>query len=97
MIKTVNESIQSIQKSLNEILSIHGKSFRRNDSLESKRRRMVDSTNPFTSCRSVPYWLGEVERVVDEPGSSWGRGLQDPARLSCSNGCGKPVRHGCIC
>ena len=30
----------------------------------------------------MPYWLGEVERVVTEPGSAWGRGLQDPARLA---------------
>ena len=31
---------------------------------------------------AMPYWLGEVERVVAEPGSNWGRGLQDPARLA---------------
>ena len=29
---------------------------------------MVHFTNSFASCRSVPYWLGEVERVVAEPG-----------------------------
>lgn len=30
---------------------------------------------------AVPYWLGEIQRVVDNPGVEWGRGLQDAARL----------------
>ncbi len=31
---------------------------------------------------ATPYWLGEVERVVANPGVEWGRTLQDPARLA---------------
>ncbi len=31
---------------------------------------------------AVPYWLGEVERVIAEPGSKWGRGLEDADRLA---------------
>ncbi|MGJ9385452.1 DinB family protein [Salipaludibacillus sp. CF4.18] len=31
---------------------------------------------------ATPYWLGEMERVVESPGSKWGRGLKDPDRLS---------------
>ncbi|KOS68812.1 hypothetical protein AEA09_09850 [Lysinibacillus contaminans] len=31
---------------------------------------------------AIPYWLGEVERVVAEPGSKWGRGLADESRLA---------------
>ena len=31
---------------------------------------------------AIPYWLGEVQTVVTMPGSKWGRGLQDPARLA---------------
>lgn len=27
------------------------------------------------------YWLGELETVLEKPGSEWGRTLQDPARL----------------
>ena len=30
---------------------------------------------------AVPYWLGEMERVVTEPGNAWGRELQDPQDL----------------
>jgi uncharacterized protein YoxC len=81
MIKTVNESIQSIQKSLNEILSS-------TENLSEEVIRWNPSKEEWSILQilshlveGVPYWLGEVERVVAEPGSSWGRGLQDPARL----------------
>src|SRR3954451_6158059 len=81
MIKTVNESIQSIQKSLNEILSstvnLSEEVIRWNPSKEEWSILQILSH----LVEGVPYWLGEVERVVAEPGSSWGRGLQDPARL----------------
>lgn len=30
---------------------------------------------------AIPYWLGEIQRVVEKPGVEWGRGLQDAARL----------------
>ena len=82
MIKTVNESIQSIQKSLNEILSS-------TENLSEEAIRWNPSEEEWSILQilshlveGVPYWLGEVERVVAEPGSNWGRGLQDPARLA---------------
>lgn len=28
------------------------------------------------------YWLGELETILEKPGSEWGRTLQDPARLA---------------
>lgn len=31
---------------------------------------------------ATPYWLNELERILEKPGSEWGRGLQDPARLA---------------
>ncbi|WP_318509078.1 DinB family protein [Bacillus sp. T3] len=31
---------------------------------------------------AVPYWLNEVKRVIENPGSEWGRGLQDEKRLA---------------
>jgi uncharacterized damage-inducible protein DinB len=82
MIKTVNESIQHIQQSLHDILIVT-----KNLSEETIRRKPSEEEWSILQVLShlveaVPYWLGEVERVVTEPGSSWGRGLQDPARLA---------------
>jgi acylpyruvate hydrolase len=28
------------------------------------------------------FWLGELDQVLEKPGSEWGRGLDDPARLA---------------
>lgn len=30
----------------------------------------------------IPYWLNEIERLRQSPGTEWGRGLQDEARLA---------------
>ncbi|NHC43093.1 hypothetical protein G6549_24665 [Bacillus sp. MM2020_1] len=30
---------------------------------------------------AVTYWLNEIQVVAAKPGSPWGRGFQDPARL----------------
>jgi len=82
VIKTVNESIQSIQESLTEILIVA-------ENLSEETIRWKPSEEEWSILQilshlveGVPYWLGEVERVVAEPGSSWGRGLQDLARLA---------------
>src|SRR3954466_9459850 len=82
MIKTVNESIQHIQQSLHDILNVT-----KNLSEETIRWKPSEEEWSILQVLShlaegIPYWLGEVERVVAEPGSSWGRGLQDPARLA---------------
>lgn len=82
MIKTINESIEGILESLNEILSV-------TENLPEETLRWKPSEEEWSILQilshlveAVPYWLGEVERVVTAPGSSWGRGLQDPARLA---------------
>ena len=31
---------------------------------------------------AIPYWLAEIDRVITEPGSKWGRGLDDERRLA---------------
>lgn len=31
---------------------------------------------------AVPYWLNEIGKLLERPGSEWGRGLQDEARLN---------------
>jgi uncharacterized damage-inducible protein DinB len=30
---------------------------------------------------AVPYWLDEIEQLLEAPGKEWGRGLQQEARL----------------
>jgi uncharacterized damage-inducible protein DinB len=82
MIKTIHESIQQIQQSLHGILSIV-------ENLSEETIRWKPSEEEWSILEilshlveGIPYWLGEVDRVVHTPGSSWGRGLQDPARLA---------------
>lgn len=82
MIKTVHESIQRIQQSLHGIAGI-------TESLSEVTIRWKPSEEEWSILQilshlveAVPYWLGEVERVVHTPGSNWGRGLQDPIRLA---------------
>ena len=29
----------------------------------------------------IPYWAGEIQRVVAKPGVEWGRGIEDEARV----------------
>ena len=70
------------QQSLNEILRLQ-KTFPKKRFVGSQARKNGRFCKYFhILSKAVPYWLGEVERVVAEPGSSWGRGLQDPARLA---------------
>jgi uncharacterized damage-inducible protein DinB len=77
----MNRSINRIQQSLHEIATITEK-------LSEETIRWKPSEEEWSILQilshlveAVPYWLGEVERVVAEPGTSRGRGLQDPARL----------------
>lgn len=82
VMKSIEESIQSIQASLLEILDI-------TEDLSEQTIRWKPTEEEWSILQilshvaeAVPYWLGEVERVVSAPGSSWGRGLQDPVRLA---------------
>lgn len=31
---------------------------------------------------AIPYWLEEINRLLEQPGVEWGRGLQDEKRLA---------------
>lgn len=31
---------------------------------------------------AIPYWLDEINRLIERPGTEWGRGLQDEKRLA---------------
>ncbi|WP_375200580.1 DinB family protein [Bacillus sp. RS11] len=79
---TNKDSIQAINNSICDILkSVEGldeKVFRWNPTEEEwSIMQIVSHLN-----EAIPYWLGEVERVVAEPGSKWGRGLEDESRLA---------------
>ena len=79
---TNTQAIESIQKSIDQILSdvsgLSEQDIRWNPTPEEwSILQVVSHLNEAT-----PYWLGEVERVLAEPGAKWGRGLTDPARLA---------------
>jgi uncharacterized damage-inducible protein DinB len=79
---TNKDSIQAINNSICDILkSVEGldeKVFRWNPTEEEwSIMQIVSHLN-----EAIQYWLGEVERVVAEPGSKWGRGLEDESRLA---------------
>ncbi|MBO0999372.1 DinB family protein [Bacillus sp. SD075] len=80
--KEIGTSIQSVQRSIDHILETAA-----NLPDETIRFKLTDDEWSIMQILShlaeaIPYWLGEVENVVAVPGSQWGRGLQDPARLA---------------
>lgn len=78
----IGTSIQSVQQSIDHILETAA-----NLPEETIRFKPADDEWSIMQILShlaeaIPYWLGEVENVIAVPGSKWGRGLQDPARLA---------------
>ncbi|MCO0600849.1 DinB family protein [Peribacillus butanolivorans] len=80
--QSIGTSIQSFQQSIDHILettaNLSEKTIRCNPTEEEWSIMQILSH----IAEAIPYWLGEVETVVTTPGSKWGRGLQDPARLA---------------
>ena len=81
-LKTINESIQSIQNTLEKTVNLvkyqMEETIRWNPSEEEwSILQILSHLN-----EAVPYWLNEIQTVVSAPGSGWGRGLQDPMRLA---------------
>ncbi|MFE4426932.1 DinB family protein [Peribacillus butanolivorans] len=80
--QSIGTSIQSFQQSINHILettaNLSEKTIRCNPTEEEWSIMQILSH----IAEAIPYWLGEVETVIATPGSKWGRGLQDPARLA---------------
>ncbi|MFC9596450.1 DinB family protein [Peribacillus butanolivorans] len=80
--QSIGTSIQSFQQSIDHILettaNLSEKTIRCNPTKEEWSIMQILSH----IAEAIPYWLGEVETVVTTPGSKWGRGLQDPARLA---------------
>ncbi|MBD7937444.1 DinB family protein [Cytobacillus sp. Sa5YUA1] len=80
--KTIEQSIESIQTSLDQIIEtvsgLSEESIRWNPTEDEwSIMQIITHLN-----EALPYWLGEIDTVVKAPGSQWGRGLQDPARLA---------------
>lgn len=80
--KTVKEFIQSIQESLEKIEH-------RVKDLPEETIRWKPSEEEWSILQilshvleATPYWLNEMERIIETPGVEWGRGLQDEARLA---------------
>ncbi|MEJ9229435.1 DinB family protein [Peribacillus butanolivorans] len=80
--QSIGTSIQSFQQSIDHILettaNLSEKTIRCNPTEEEWSIMQILSH----LAEAIPYWLSEVETVVATPGSKWGRGLQDPARLA---------------
>lgn len=81
-VTTVNQSIQTINDSIDSIVNkldnVSEKDIRWNPTEEEwSILQIVSHLN-----EAIPYWLDEVERVLAQPGSKWGRGLQDADRLA---------------
>ena len=80
--KTIEQSISSIQETINLIMDI-------TEGLSEEMIRYKPSENEWSIIQilshiaeAIPYWLSEIKYVTDAPGSQWGRGLQDSARLA---------------
>ncbi|MFJ7508395.1 DinB family protein [Peribacillus simplex] len=78
----IGTSIQSVQQSIDHILETAA-------NLPEATIRFKPADDEWSIMQilshlaeAIPYWLGEVENVIAVPGSKWGRGLQDPARLA---------------
>ncbi|WP_134698610.1 DinB family protein [Ammoniphilus sp. YIM 78166] len=77
----IQKNIQSINRLIDDILVAV-------ESLTEEQVRWKPSAEAWSVqevlCHveeAIPYWLGEIQRVVEAPGMEWGRGLQHEGRL----------------
>jgi uncharacterized damage-inducible protein DinB len=79
---SINDSIQSIHQSLDQIIqTAEGLS---NDVLRLNPTEEEWSVMQILThvVEAIPYWLDEIEQLLEEPGKEWGRGLQHEGRLA---------------
>ena len=75
LIQATNNSVSDILKSID---GLDEKVIRWNPTEEEwSIMQIISHLN-----EAIPYWLGEIKRVISEPGSKWGRGLDDESRLA---------------
>ena len=78
----MQEAIQSIQSSFDQIIAAAR-------SVTSEQLNWKPAEDKWSILEvlahvdeAVPYWLDEISRLVQSPGTEWGRGLQDERRLA---------------
>ncbi|MBZ6489475.1 DinB family protein [Priestia aryabhattai] len=79
---SINESIQSVHQSIDQTIeTVRGLSEEvlRWNPTEEEWSIMQILTH---LTEAIPYWLDEIESLLETPGKEWGRGLQDERRLS---------------
>jgi uncharacterized damage-inducible protein DinB len=78
----LKESIQSIQRTSNSIVETVSRL--PDETIRWKPAPEVWSIQEILSHveEAVPYWADEIRRVVASPGTEWGRGHQNEARLA---------------
>ena len=81
----INDSIQSIHQSLDQIIQTA-------KGLSEETLRWNPSEEEWSVMQilchlveAVPYWLNEIEQLLETPGKEWGRGLQHEGRLAAVN------------
>jgi uncharacterized damage-inducible protein DinB len=84
----LNESITSIQNTTDQIMQV-------SEGLPDEVIRRKPSEDKWSIMEvlchveeAVPYWLREIQSLVQSPGSEWGRGLQHEGRLAAVAGAG---------
>lgn len=78
----MKEAIESVQQSIDQMISTSRALS--DDMLTWKPADNVWSVKEIL-CHvdeAIPYWLDEINRLVEHPGVEWGRGLQDEKRLA---------------
>lgn len=84
----INESITSIQNITEQIVQVF-------EGLTDEVIRWKPAEDKWSIMEvlchveeAVPYWLREIQSLVQSPGSEWGRGLQHEGRLAAVAGAG---------
>ncbi|RBW70084.1 DinB family protein [Bacillus taeanensis] len=79
---SVNESIKSVQNSLDQVIQ-------KTAGLSDEILRWNPAEEEWSIMQilchlveAVPYWLDEIEQLLEAPGKEWGRGLQHEGRLA---------------
>lgn len=79
---TVKDSIQSVQQSLDQVIQI-------SEGLSDDVLRWNPTEEEWSIMQilchlveAVPYWLNEIQQLLETPGKEWGRGLQHEGRLA---------------
>jgi uncharacterized damage-inducible protein DinB len=79
---SVNESIRSVQNSLDQVIQ-------KSAGLSEEVLRWNPAEEEWSIMQilchlveAVPYWLDEIEQLLEATGKEWGRGLQHEGRLA---------------